>query len=40
MAVIGQSVDRIDANAKVKGSALFPGDYAFENQLVMKVLFA
>ena len=40
MAVIGQSVDRIDAKAKVKGSALFPGDYAFQNQLSMKVLFA
>lgn len=40
MTSIGQSVTRIDANAKVKGEALYPGDFNLENQAYMKVLFA
>jgi CO/xanthine dehydrogenase Mo-binding subunit len=40
MAVIGESVQRIDAVAKVKGEALYAGDYNLPNQLYMKVLFA
>ena len=40
MAVIGEAVNRIDATAKVKGEALYPGDFNFENQLYMKVLFS
>ena len=37
---IGISINRIDAKAKVKGEALFPGDINLPKQLVMKVLFA
>ncbi|MGB9800102.1 MAG: xanthine dehydrogenase family protein molybdopterin-binding subunit [Thermanaerothrix sp.] len=37
---IGQSVTRVDAIAKVKGEALYPGDFNFPNQAYMKILFA
>ncbi|WP_299028861.1 xanthine dehydrogenase family protein molybdopterin-binding subunit [uncultured Thermanaerothrix sp.] len=37
---IGQSVTRLDAVAKVKGEALYPGDFNFPNQAYMKILFA
>ncbi len=37
---IGQSVTRVDAVAKVKGEALYPGDFNFPNQTYMKILFA
>ncbi len=37
---IGQSVTRLDAVAKVKGEALYPGDFNFPNQVYMKILFA
>lgn len=40
MSVVGQSVPRIDAVKKVKGKALFPGDYNRANQAYMKILFA
>lgn len=40
MTSIGQSIPRIDAKAKVKGEALYPGDFNLENQAYMKVLFA
>lgn len=38
--VIGQSVRRIDAVAKVTGEALFPGDINMEGQLWMKIRFS
>lgn len=37
--LVGKSIRRTDAVSKVKGEALFPGDFSFPNQLVMKVLF-
>ena len=37
---VGTSVQRIDATGKVKGEALYPGDYNLENQTYMKVLYA
>lgn len=40
MTNIGQSVPRIDAVGKVKGDALYPGDFNLPNQAYMKVLFA
>jgi CO/xanthine dehydrogenase Mo-binding subunit len=40
MAVIGQSVPRIDARAKVTGEALFSGDIDLPDQAHMKILFA
>ncbi len=40
MAEIGKSITRIDAVEKVTGKALYPGDFHFDNQLYMKVLFA
>ncbi len=40
MSVIGQSVIRVDAEAKVTGEAQYPGDINFPNQAYMKVLFA
>jgi CO/xanthine dehydrogenase Mo-binding subunit len=40
MDVVGQSIHRIDAAAKVAGSALYAGDYNLPNQLYMKILFA
>ncbi len=38
--LIGQSITRIDAEAKVTGKARYPADFDFPNQLYMKVLFA
>ncbi|GAB4528005.1 MAG: selenium-dependent xanthine dehydrogenase [Anaerolineales bacterium] len=38
--VIGQSVRRVDAVAKVTGKALYPGDINMPNQAYMKILFA
>ncbi len=38
--VIGQSVRRVDAVAKVTGEALYPGDINMPNQAYMKILFA
>lgn len=40
MAVVGTTIKRIDAEAKVKGEAQYPGDFNFPDQLYMKVLFA
>lgn len=40
MAVVGQSIKRVDATAKVKGEALFPGDINMDNQVYMKILFS
>lgn len=40
MEVVGQSIHRIDAAAKVTGTALYAGDYNLPNQLYMKILFA
>lgn len=40
MAYIGQSIQRVDAVAKVTGEALYPGDFHFDNQVYMKILFA
>jgi len=37
---IGKSIQRIDASAKVKGEALYPGDVNLDNQAYMKVLFS
>ena len=37
---IGKNQARIDAHAKVKGEALYPGDYNFPGTLHMKVLFS
>ena len=38
--MIGKSVSRVDALAKVTGEALFPGDIDMPNQAHMKILFA
>ncbi len=38
--VVGKSVPRVDAVAKVKGEALYPGDINMPNQAYMKILFA
>jgi CO/xanthine dehydrogenase Mo-binding subunit len=38
--VIGQSMPRVDAEAKVRGQALFPGDLSMPGMLHMKILFA
>lgn len=38
--IIGQSVSRVDARAKVTGEAKYPGDIAMKGQLVAKMLFA
>ena len=38
--MIGESVSRVDALAKVTGEALFPGDIDMPNQAHMKILFA
>lgn len=38
--VIGKSVARVDAAAKVSGQALYPGDLARPNMVPMKILFA
>ncbi len=40
MTILGQSITRLDARAKVTGAALFPGDVNLPGQLWMKVLFA
>lgn len=40
MAIVGQSISRIDALAKVKGEALYPGDINLPEQTWMKILFA
>lgn len=40
MSYVGKSVARIDAEAKVKGEALYPGDFNLPNQAYMKILFA
>ncbi len=40
MAVIGKSVERLDAEGKVTGKTLYPGDIDFPNQVYMKILFA
>ncbi len=40
MTYVGEKVQRIDAAAKVKGQALYPGDYNLPNQAYMKILFA
>ncbi len=40
MVYIGKSVPRVDAVAKVRGEALYPGDVNLPNQAYMKVLFA
>jgi CO/xanthine dehydrogenase Mo-binding subunit len=37
---IGKVITRVDAEAKVTGEALYPGDINFENQLYMKTLFS
>ena len=37
---IGKIINRIDAEAKVIGEALYPGDINLENQLYMKTLFS
>jgi len=38
--VVGQSMERVDARAKVTGEAYYPGDISATNQLWMKILFA
>jgi len=40
LAFVGKSLPRIDALAKVKGEALFPGDLTMPGMLHMKILFA
>lgn len=40
MTVLGQSITRVDARAKVTGEAKYPGDIDMPGQLWMKVLFA
>jgi CO/xanthine dehydrogenase Mo-binding subunit len=40
MTTIGQSVNRVDAVAKVTGQARYPGDVNLPNQAYMKILFA
>jgi len=37
---VGTSVQRIDVTGKVKGEALYPGDFILENQTYMKVFYA
>lgn len=39
-AVVGQSIPRVDAHAKVTGEALYPGDLVRPDMLQMKILFA
>ena len=38
--IVGKSINRIDALAKVKGSAMYPGDISLPNQAMMKVVFS
>lgn len=40
MVYVGKSVPRVDAVAKVRGEALYPGDVNLPNQAYMKILFA
>ncbi len=40
MQYIGKPLSRIDAENKVKGNALYPGDYNLKNQAYLKVLFS
>ncbi len=40
MPTIGRSVIRLDAQAKVTGEALYPGDINLPDQAYMKILFA
>ncbi len=40
MSSVGQSVVRVDAESKVKGEALYPGDINMPGQAYMKILFA
>ena len=40
MSTIGKSITRIDAEAKVTGEALYPGDINLPDQAYMKILFA
>ena len=40
MPVLGKSVNRLDAEGKVRGTTLFPGDISRPNQLYMKIRFA
>ncbi len=40
MKYIGESVKRVDAQAKVTGEALYPSDFSLPGQLYMKILFA
>lgn len=40
MSVIGSKMNRIDALSKVKGEALYPGDFNLPDTLYMKVLFS
>ncbi len=40
MSIIGQSITRVDAEAKVRGQALYPGDVYLPDMLHMKVKFA
>lgn len=37
---IGKDLTRVDAESKVTGEALYPGDFNFEDQLYMKTLFS
>jgi CO/xanthine dehydrogenase Mo-binding subunit len=38
--IVGQSISRVDARAKVTGEAKYPGDMAMEGMLHAKILFA
>ena len=40
MSVLGKSVNRLDAEGKVRGATHFPGDISRPNQLYMKIRFA
>lgn len=40
MSLIGQSVHRVDAEGKVLGNTLYPGDVNMPNQAYMKILFS
>jgi CO/xanthine dehydrogenase Mo-binding subunit len=40
MPALGKVITRVDAKSKVTGEAQYPGDYNFDNQLYMKILFA
>lgn len=40
MPELGKIIPRIDVKSKVTGEAQYPGDFNFDNQLYMKILFA